>query len=100
MNQSLPDLAVQANEPVLDTPSPSLSPAATRRSPDDRLNVVSSLAFFAVHLIPFLAIFTGVTRAYPSEAVLLTYPRLPAIRKTFWRNNPTLSIGISYMPFR
>jgi len=36
--------------------------AARRRAADDTLNVRSSLAFFAVHLIPFLAIFTGVTR--------------------------------------
>jgi stearoyl-CoA desaturase (delta-9 desaturase) len=40
-----------------------VSPTATRRrAADDTLNVRSSLAFFAVHLIPFLAIFTGVTR--------------------------------------
>jgi stearoyl-CoA desaturase (Delta-9 desaturase) len=58
VNQSLPGLSVDANEPVADA-SP---PAAKRRSPDDRLNVVSSISFFALHLIPFLAIFTGVTR--------------------------------------
>ena len=58
MNQSLPGLTVDANEPVADAP-PS---GAKRRRPDDRLNVVSSISFFALHLIPFLAIFTGVTR--------------------------------------
>ncbi len=58
MNQSLAGLAVDANEPVADAP-PS---GAKRRRPDDRLNVVSSITFFALHLIPFLAIFTGVTR--------------------------------------
>ena len=33
-----------------------------RRGPDDKLNVVSSSTFFLLHLLPFLAIFTGVTR--------------------------------------
>jgi stearoyl-CoA desaturase (Delta-9 desaturase) len=38
------------------------APPAWTKRPEDRLNVVSSLTFFALHLLPFLAFFTGVTR--------------------------------------
>ncbi len=58
MNQSLAGTAAPVDGPRAESPQ---SPSRRRRE-DDRLNVRSSLAFFAVHLIPFLAIFTGVTR--------------------------------------
>lgn len=58
MNQSLAGLATSTDEP---SPSALESPTFAQ-SDDDRLNVRSSLAFFTVHLVPFLAIFTGVTR--------------------------------------
>jgi stearoyl-CoA desaturase (Delta-9 desaturase) len=58
VNQTVIGLSGPADE--LDVgPAPH---ASGRKHPDDKLNVRSSLAFFAVHLIPFLAIFTGVTR--------------------------------------
>jgi stearoyl-CoA desaturase (Delta-9 desaturase) len=59
VNQSFGGLALHARETDLDAPRPE----PTGRDHDDRLNVRSSLAFFAVHLIPFLAVFTGITRA-------------------------------------
>lgn len=36
--------------------------ASMRRGPDDKLNPVSSITFFLLHLLPFVAFFTGVTR--------------------------------------
>ena len=59
MNQSLAGLGGHAQEPDVDV----LDPSARRGNHEERLNVRSSLAFFALHLLPFLAIFTGVTRA-------------------------------------
>jgi stearoyl-CoA desaturase (Delta-9 desaturase) len=55
VNQSPAGLEVRPSEP---------DPASNefRRGADETLNVRSSLAFFALHLLPFLAIFTGVTR--------------------------------------
>ena len=57
-----------------------------RRGPDDKLNVRSSLAFFAVHLVPFLAIFTGVTRTrghprgrHVHDADVLHHRRIPPL---------------------
>ena len=44
---------------VLDRPAP---PEAPRR-PDERINLVSSIPFVALHFVPLLAVFTGVTRA-------------------------------------
>jgi stearoyl-CoA desaturase (delta-9 desaturase) len=58
VNQSLAGTAARFDEPRAEAPQ---SPSKNA-SEEDRLNVRSSLAFFAVHLIPFLAIFTGVTR--------------------------------------
>ncbi len=58
MNPSLGDTAVQNAAPDVGAEST----ASMRRGPDDKLNVVSSLTFFLLHLLPFLAIFTGVTR--------------------------------------
>jgi stearoyl-CoA desaturase (delta-9 desaturase) len=58
VNQSLAGTAAPVDGPRAEGPQ---SPSRHRRE-EDRLNVRSSLAFFAVHLIPFLAIFTGVTR--------------------------------------
>jgi stearoyl-CoA desaturase (Delta-9 desaturase) len=58
VNHSVVGLETYADEREVESP-----PRLTgRKHPDDRLNFRSSLAFFAVHLIPFLAIFTGVTR--------------------------------------
>jgi stearoyl-CoA desaturase (delta-9 desaturase) len=54
--------ASTATLPADETPATLVADAAPRRAPDERLNVRSSLAFFLVHLLPFLAIFTGVTR--------------------------------------
>jgi stearoyl-CoA desaturase (delta-9 desaturase) len=42
----------------------------------DKLNVRSSLAFFALHLLPFLAIFTGVTRTALVLALLTFTSRM------------------------
>jgi stearoyl-CoA desaturase (Delta-9 desaturase) len=55
VNQSPAGLEVRPSEP-------DLAPKVSRRGADEKLNVRSSLAFFALHLLPFLAIFTGVTR--------------------------------------
>jgi stearoyl-CoA desaturase (delta-9 desaturase) len=54
VNQSLAGLGARANEPEVVPPD-------ARHAADEALNVRSSLAFFALHLLPFLAIFTGVT---------------------------------------
>jgi stearoyl-CoA desaturase (Delta-9 desaturase) len=54
VNASVADLEVGSDG------SETAAPAWAKR-PEDRLNVRSSLAFFALHLLPFLAIFTGVT---------------------------------------
>ena len=40
---------------------------ATERRSDERIQWISSIPFFVIHLLPFLAIFTGVTR----EAIVL-----------------------------
>jgi stearoyl-CoA desaturase (delta-9 desaturase) len=48
---------------VLDPPAPpqpSARPAP--RAPDERINKVASIPFIALHFVPLLAIFTGVTR--------------------------------------
>jgi stearoyl-CoA desaturase (delta-9 desaturase) len=58
VNSSLADPGPRTDEPDVEA-------AASRqwtKRPEDRLNVRSSLAFFALHLLPFLAFFTGVTR--------------------------------------
>ena len=56
MNQSLAGLEPRSVESDV-TPS-----APPRRAPDEVVNVRTSLTFFALHLLPFLAILTGVTR--------------------------------------
>jgi len=43
---------------VLDRPAPPKAP----KPPDERINRTSSIPFLALHLVPLLAIFTGVTR--------------------------------------
>ena len=45
-----------------ETPPVLTQPVLTQPGLDEKLNFRSSLAFFALHLLPFLAIFTGVTR--------------------------------------
>jgi stearoyl-CoA desaturase (delta-9 desaturase) len=57
VNQSVAGLGVASEGSAVSASLP-----APSRDPDDKLNVRSSLAFFALHLLPFLAIFTGVTR--------------------------------------
>ena len=47
MNQSLADVGVRSGQVDVDALE-----LARRRGPDDKLNVRSSLAFFAVHLVP------------------------------------------------
>ncbi len=58
MNASPSDTEV---ETALDLPA-AVDGASMRRGADDKLNVVSSLTFFLLHLLPFLAFFSGVTR--------------------------------------
>jgi len=58
---------------------------AVRRGPDDKLNFRSSLAFFAVHLVPFLAIFTGVTRTAVILAVVTFTTRMFCITAGYHR---------------
>ena len=58
MNSSLADLGVRTDGSGVEATA---SRAWTKR-PEDRINYRSSIAFFALHLLPFLAIFTGVTR--------------------------------------
>jgi stearoyl-CoA desaturase (delta-9 desaturase) len=55
VNQSLAGLGTRPDGPVVTTTPP-------RRAPDEVVNVRTSLTFFALHLLPFLAILTGVTR--------------------------------------
>ena len=55
------------------------------RGPDDKLNFRSSLAFFAVHLVPFLAIFTGVTRTALILAVVTFTTRMFCITAGYHR---------------
>jgi stearoyl-CoA desaturase (Delta-9 desaturase) len=55
-----------------DDPSTSLEPASPDR-PADRINWITSIPFFLVHLTPLLLLFTGIT----TEAVVL-------LLVTFW----------------
>ena len=72
MNQSVSGVALQTDaigaEPV----------AERRKQPgrDEKLNFTSSLAFFALHLLPFLAIFTGVTRVAIILAIITFTTRM------------------------
>jgi stearoyl-CoA desaturase (delta-9 desaturase) len=58
----------------LDLQSP--RPKSEWRDPDDKLNVVSSLTFFALHLLPLLAIFTGVSRTAVILAIVTYTTRM------------------------
>ena len=64
MNQPLAGLAERAN-------GPEVSPPDARHDADETLNIRSSLAFFALHLLPFLAILTRRTRLRLGEIGLL-----------------------------
>ena len=71
---------MRAEQLDVETPDPAL-----RRGPDDKLNFRSSLAFFAVHLVPFLAIFTGVTRTAVILAVVTFTTRMFCITAGYHR---------------
>jgi stearoyl-CoA desaturase (delta-9 desaturase) len=58
----VPTDQLPVDELQVDARLPARASAHQWRDPDDKLNVRSSLAFFALHLLPFLAIFTGITR--------------------------------------
>jgi stearoyl-CoA desaturase (delta-9 desaturase) len=79
VNQSLAGLGVRSEQLEV-APEP-----AMRRGPDDKLNFRSSLAFFAVHLVPFLAIFTGVTRTAVILAVVTFTTRMFCITAGYHR---------------
>jgi stearoyl-CoA desaturase (delta-9 desaturase) len=71
---------------TLDRPPPSPAPPAPRlRAPDERLNWRTSIAFFAAHLLPFLAIFTGITLKAVLLGVVLFYGRMFAITAGYHR---------------
>jgi len=67
---------------MLDTmdPRPDLDPAPTRaamtRDPSERLNRVTSVPFFLMHLLPLLAILTGVSVTAVILCVVLFYVRM------------------------
>jgi stearoyl-CoA desaturase (delta-9 desaturase) len=46
------------------------------RKPDERLNVVTSIPFFVMHLVPLLAVFTGVTVKAVVLGVVLYFGRM------------------------
>jgi len=61
-------VSVVSESPSTSEPSPGRrSRTAYRRAPDERVNRITSIPFVAVHLLPLLAIFVGVT----AEAVVL-----------------------------
>lgn len=63
--------------PVLDHPGPAAEPdLTTGRRPDDQVNKLSSLPFIAVHLLPLLAIFTGVSVTAVVLCVVLYLSRM------------------------
>ncbi len=71
---------------TLDRPPPAPAPPAPRlRAPDERLNWRTSIAFFAAHLLPFLAIFTGITLEAVLLGVVLFYGRMFAITAGYHR---------------
>ena len=78
MNEPL--AAVGVAEPV---PGPATGKLV--RAADDKLNFRSSLAFFAVHLVPFLAIFTGITRTALILAVVTFTTRMFCITAGYHR---------------
>jgi len=75
-----PLAAVGVAEPV---PGPATGKLV--RAADDKLNFRSSLAFFAVHLVPFLAIFTGITRTALILAVVTFTTRMFCITAGYHR---------------
>jgi stearoyl-CoA desaturase (Delta-9 desaturase) len=80
VNQSLADLGVRSEQVDVEALGP-----ATRRGPDDKLNFRSSLAFFAVHLVPLLAVFTGVSRTALILAVVAFTTRMFCITAGYHR---------------
>jgi stearoyl-CoA desaturase (delta-9 desaturase) len=71
---------------------------AARRPPDERLNWRTSIAFFAVHLLPFLAIFTGITLRAILLAVVLFYGRMFAITAGYHRYFSHRSYRLARVP--
>ncbi len=49
---------------------------AITRAPDERVNWVSSIPFFIIHLLPFAAIFTGVKMIDVATCIFLYYIRM------------------------
>jgi stearoyl-CoA desaturase (delta-9 desaturase) len=71
---------------TLDRPhSPPAPPVPRFRAPDERLNWRTSIAFFVAHLLPFLAIFTGITLEAVVLGVVLFYGRMFAITAGYHR---------------
>ena len=65
------------SSPVLDHPGPTAEPdLTTGRRPDDRVNKLSSIPFILVHLLPLLAIFTGVSVTAVVLCVVLYLSRM------------------------
>ncbi len=70
--------------PSAPPPAPPVS-TARRRAPDERVNKRTSIAFFAAHLLPLLAIFTGVTLKAVILGLVLFYVRMFALTAGYHR---------------
>ena len=69
-------------------PSAPAPPPASRprhRPPEERVNKRTSIAFFAVHLLPLLAIFTGITWKAVILGIVLFYGRMLFISGAYHR---------------
>ncbi len=79
-------------------PAPPASPASRRREPDERLNWWTSSTFFAVHLLPLLAVLTGVTVRAVVLGVVLYYGRMLAITAGYHRYFAHRSYRLARVP--
>lgn len=61
--------------PLTVTETPSFTPPGTR-GPDERVNKLTSIPFIAVHFVPLLAVFTGITTTAVVLALVLFYGRM------------------------
>jgi stearoyl-CoA desaturase (delta-9 desaturase) len=68
------DLAA-SRAPSATRSAPTFSPP-TQRTPDERINRLTSVPFIALHFVPLLAIFTGVTTKAVVLGVVLFYVRM------------------------
>ncbi len=72
--------------------------SAIERGPDEQINRITSIPFFALHALPFLAIFTGVSARAVILAVVLFYNRMFFITAGYHRYFSHRSYRLARVP--